>query len=85
MSVKKQLAATVDALPESVTIEEAIERIYAAFKLKQELGGAGGPSRWRALAGDPLAALCGQVEVTGDIVSPVAASDEWDATRDRGA
>jgi hypothetical protein len=85
MSVKKQLAAAVEDLPDTVTLEDAIERIYAAFKLKQERAGQGGPRRWQALAGDPLAALCGQVEETGDIVSPAVAPQEWDVLRDPGA
>ncbi len=35
MSVKKQLAAAVDELPEAVTVEDAFARLYHAFKQKQ--------------------------------------------------
>lgn len=35
MSAKRDLAQAVEALPESITIEEAFERLYQAFKLKR--------------------------------------------------
>ena len=35
MSVKQVLQQTVDLLPDSVTVEDAFERLYRAFKLKQ--------------------------------------------------
>ena len=35
MSVKQQLAEIVESLPDAVTVEEAFERLYAAFKLQQ--------------------------------------------------
>ncbi len=36
MSAKRRLAETIEAMPESLTMEEIIERLYYAFKLKQE-------------------------------------------------
>lgn len=42
MSVKQQLASAIDELPDSVTLEEAIQRIYRAFKLKQAAQASGG-------------------------------------------
>src|SRR5579872_6168724 len=44
MSIKQQLAAAIDTLTESATLEEAIERIYRAFKMKQERQGRAGSS-----------------------------------------
>ncbi len=38
MSLKHQLHQAIDELPESVTLEEAFERLYRAFKLKQQQG-----------------------------------------------
>lgn len=35
MSAKKQLAAAVEALPDSLTLEEAVARLYRAFKRKR--------------------------------------------------
>ena len=35
MSIKQAIQQAVDELPESVTLEEAFERLYRAFKLKQ--------------------------------------------------
>ena len=35
MSIKQTLRQTVESLPESVTLEEAFDRLYAAFKMKQ--------------------------------------------------
>ncbi len=35
MSTKQQLAAAVEALPDSLTVEEAMARLYRAFKLKR--------------------------------------------------
>ena len=35
MSVKRQFAEVVESLPDAVTVEEAFERLYAAFRLKQ--------------------------------------------------
>jgi len=35
MSVKRQLAEIVESLPDAVTVEEAFDRLYAAFRLKQ--------------------------------------------------
>jgi predicted transcriptional regulator len=35
MSIKQQFHAAVEALPDSVSVEEAFERLYQAFKLKQ--------------------------------------------------
>ncbi len=37
MSGKQQLAEAVAALPDSITVEEAVERLYRAFKLKRAL------------------------------------------------
>lgn len=39
MSAKRQIAAELDALPESLTIEEALERLIYAFRLKQAMVG----------------------------------------------
>lgn len=35
MSAKQQLAEAIAALPDSISVEEAVERLYRAFKLKQ--------------------------------------------------
>lgn len=35
MSIKQSLRQAIEALPESVTLEEAFERLYTAFKMKQ--------------------------------------------------
>jgi hypothetical protein len=35
MSAKEQLAEAIAALPDSISVEEAVERLYRAFKLKQ--------------------------------------------------
>lgn len=35
MSTKQRLAQAIAELPDSVSIEEAVERLYRAFKLKQ--------------------------------------------------
>lgn len=35
MSTKQQLAEAIAALPDSISIEEAVDRLYRAFKLKQ--------------------------------------------------
>jgi antitoxin VapB len=37
MSTKQRLAAAIAELPDSLTIEEAVERLYHAFKQKQAL------------------------------------------------
>ena len=37
MSTKQRLAAAIAELPDTLTIEEAVERLYHAFKLKQTL------------------------------------------------
>ncbi len=36
MSAKKQLAEAVQELPDSVTVEEAFERLYRLFKLRHQ-------------------------------------------------
>ena len=38
MSVKQWFQQAVDALPETVTVEEAFERLYSAFRSKQAFG-----------------------------------------------
>ena len=38
MSPKQRLTQAIAELPESLTIEEAVERLYLAFKLKQAHG-----------------------------------------------
>lgn len=40
MSVKQALSEAIEALPESTTLEEAFERLYRAFRLKQAASGA---------------------------------------------
>lgn len=35
MSTKQQLAEAIAALPDSLSLEEAVERLYQAFKRKQ--------------------------------------------------
>jgi hypothetical protein len=40
MSVKSQLTQAIAELPDSLSMEEAVERIYRAFKLKQERVGS---------------------------------------------
>ena len=37
MSIKHKLARAVEELPDSTTLEEAFDRLYSAFKLKQSL------------------------------------------------
>lgn len=39
MSTKQRLVQAIQALPESPTIEEAVEAVYEAFKAKQRAAG----------------------------------------------
>ena len=34
MSIKQQLHQAIDSLPDSLTLEEAVDRLYRAFKVK---------------------------------------------------
>jgi hypothetical protein len=45
MSTKQRLAEAIAALPDSLTIEEAVERLYQAFKRKQALEQGRGVAR----------------------------------------
>lgn len=73
MSVKQQLVETVQTLPESVTLEEAIERIYRAFKLKQQMSPESPP---RAAVPSGFAAWLGKARGNGENPAPRFASDE---------
>ena len=72
MSVKEQLAVAVTELPENLTLEEAIARLYRAFKLKQTRGG---PVR------RPLAELSGTLQIHSDILAPALDPEAWDMLR----
>ena len=72
MSVKEQLAVALTELPEDLTVEEAIARLYSAFKLKQMRGG---PVR------RPLPELSGTLQIHEDIVAPALDPDSWDMLR----
>ena len=62
MSMKRQLAEAIAEMPDSLTLEEAVERLYRAFKLKQARTGVPAPLTKReqllalygSLADDPL-------------------------------
>ena len=81
MSVKQQLAAAIEALPESATLEEAIQRIYRALKLKQALEAS------RSDSADPGRRMVAALEALAtrsalrDISDPVAW--EREVRRDR--
>lgn len=70
MSAKKQLAHAVQALPETVTIEEAVDRLLRAFQQKRAAGQPG--QRW------PPAELAGSLKILGDLVAPVFEEGDWD-------
>ena len=55
MSVKQELAMAVSALPESISVEEAFERLLGAFKMKQAAIAAARAERIRAAL-----AVCGK-------------------------
>lgn len=58
MSAKQQLAEAVAELPDSLTLEEAIERLYRAFKRKQVyLRGQGARSQSPAAPSSPASRL----------------------------
>jgi hypothetical protein len=71
MSVKQQLAQAVDSLPESITVEEAFERLDRAFKLRH--GTAAAP---------PSAAL-GLKEMLR-AMPDVGSDDDFERTADMG-
>jgi hypothetical protein len=56
MSTKERLIKAIEALPEKLTIEEAVERLYRAFKLKYGTSAASPDSRLQ-----PLPTLEGRV------------------------
>ena len=58
MSVKHELAEAVEALPESIGLEEAVERLYQAFKLKQARREA---AIWSTSKREALTALFGSL------------------------
>ena len=72
MSVKEQLAVAVTELPENLSLEEAIARLYRAFKLKQMQGGA---------VRRPLAELSRTLQIHEDILAPALDPDAWDILR----
>lgn len=69
MSVKQKLHAAVEALPESLTIEEAVERLYRAFKLKQAAAGAENAELLRALEEGEADIAAGRVKPHSEILS----------------
>ena len=52
MSAKQQLTQAIAALPDSISVEEAVERLYRAFKLKHGTGAS--EARAAASTRDPL-------------------------------
>ena len=74
MSLKQQLAAAVEELPEDLTVEEAFGRLYEAFKRKQLRSK---PQRVRR----PPAELSGTLQILGDIVAPPLEPEDWDMLR----
>ncbi len=74
MSLKQQLAAAVERLPDNVTVEDAFERLYQAFKLKQLRAQ---PQQVR----QPPKELAGTLEIYGDILSSALEPDTWDMLR----
>lgn len=44
MSTKRLLARAIEEMPESLSIEEAVARLYRLFKLKQTLSPASSPA-----------------------------------------
>ena len=75
MSIKQQLAQTIEGLSDAVTIEEAIDQIYWAMKLKQASIGTSGQGMAAAL--DALAAR----SAISDIADPVQWEREVRADR----
>lgn len=68
MSAKQQLAEAIAALPDSLSIEEAVERLYQAFKLKQAaLRGASSSERPRRRPGSAK----GLLQVPADFDAPL--------------
>jgi hypothetical protein len=64
MSSKEQLAEMVASLPESLSLEEAFERLYRAYQEKH-----GHPGRRRKLG-----ALAGRVKMAEDFDEPLPES-----------
>lgn len=73
MSVKQSLRQAVDDLPESVTLEEAFQRLYAAFRMKQARD-----------QGQRMAAVLEELAQTGAVKDiPDAAQWERETRQDR--
>lgn len=70
MSTKQRLAEAIAALPESLTIEEAVERLYRAFKLKQALTRTEPPAAIKRPPRQPGSAR-GMVHVPDDFDAPL--------------
>jgi hypothetical protein len=75
MSIKQSLHQAVEALPESVTLEEAFERLYSAFKLKQAR------TQGQRMA-DVLEELA-RVDALGEVAVPVRWQQDLRADRPR--
>lgn len=72
MSLKQQLAKAVTDLPDGLSLEQAMARLYRAFKLKQLLGS---PVR------QSPPELSGTLQIHGDILSPALDPEAWNMCR----
>jgi hypothetical protein len=67
MSTKQRLAEAIAELPDSLSIEEAVERLYRAFKAKQ-IREASAPAPRRRRAGSAR----GLIRIAPDFDAPLA-------------
>jgi hypothetical protein len=73
MSAKQQLVKAIEGFPDSITLEDAFERLYRAFQQKRARAGSAGRR--------PPAELAGTLEIHGDITAPAVEEDDWDLPR----
>jgi hypothetical protein len=73
MSAKRELVAAIEALPEDITVEEAVERLYQLYKIKKGLA-------QRAAQGKPsdLSRHAGVIRLNEDpVVFQRQERDDW--------
>ena len=68
MSVKRKFSEEIEAFPESVTVEEAFQRLYRAFRLKQDR--IAQRSLQEERGAQPFAGWLGKARGTGENPTP---------------